>query len=599
MRPPVPKTFSADSAANRKPLVFAIVCVCVTLVLYLILPRILEQITSSQPSHAGELFSWVKPVARPLLDARQDQSTDLRSAVQFLSCCAGLFAAYLWMLRLVRNDRSLAMQRFVFWAGATFLAVNFFSPVMLSTDVHAYAFYGRLVSHYKMDAYSASIPDSLASDPFLVLFGRGYVGSVYGPLWTLISAGITRLGGDSVAAVVLLFRGISAAAVLAGTWFICRILRRVSPGQVAQGMVLFLWNPLVILESAMSGHNDTVMAALLLFGIWLHVNERKTGAVAAFILSALVKFITGPLVPLYIWMVLRQLSSWRERIWFLARCILCSAALILTLFFLANVKGGVPAARFAGSSDFYTNNFHELIFKGLRRLLGEDAVLVEVPIYFQSWWFTTVQNGELYAAPEKSGRVLGTVEKNRKLLVLAPYRSNWVTVFDPVLRKQGFVSDDLMEDIDNDSGGYDEDPMVARLEQPPPDWSTVIQANLWIRRTCWVLFALFGLLAAWRTTNFDRFLAWSGAVMLALYFLIMTHFWPWYLIWALALVALKPENRPATLALFLSAGVLTLYVTIGYAFGDHEWIYTWRSIPAVILPAAVFLLQIFVQRKKA
>jgi hypothetical protein len=40
----------------------------------------------------------------------------------------------------------------------------------------------------------------------------------------------------------------------------------------------------------------------------------------------------------------------------------------------------------------------------------------------------------------------------------------------------------------------------------------------------------------------------------------------------------------------LSAGAITLYVTIGYAAGDHEWIYVWRSIPAVILPTCLFFL---------
>ncbi|MEI8341251.1 MAG: hypothetical protein WCH43_06900, partial [Verrucomicrobiota bacterium] len=329
-----------------------------------------------------------------------------------------------------------------------------------------------------------------------------------------------------------------------------------------------------------------------------HVKGHKTGAVMAFLLSALVKFITGPLVMLYIWVVLRQLATWRERGWFLVRSCLCSAAVMGTLFFMANVKEGVPAARFAGSSDFYSNNFHELIFKGIRRLLGEDSWSVKVPIYFQSWWFTTVQNGSLYAGPQKSAKVIGSIEKHRKLLVIAPYLSDWVTVFDPVSRKKGFVSDDLMEEIDNDSNDMDTDPLIAKLEEAPPDWPTVIQANLWIRRGCWTLFALFGLVAAWRTTDFDRFISWSGVVMLALYFLIMTHFWPWYLTWALALVALKPANLPAKLAIILSASVMTLYVTIGYAFGDQDWIYTYRSIPAVVLPAVVFLGIVILRKQK-
>ena len=141
------------------------------------------------------------------------------------------------MLRMAGYDRSLGMQRFVVWSGAAFLAINLTAPVTLTTDLYAYAFYGRLVSVYHMDAYADVIPASLSSDPLLVLWGQSYGGSAYGPLWTLISGCLARLGGESAGLVVLLFRGISAAAILAGTGLICAILRRISPGRVTQGMV--------------------------------------------------------------------------------------------------------------------------------------------------------------------------------------------------------------------------------------------------------------------------------------------------------------------------------------------------------------------------
>jgi hypothetical protein len=600
MRLPVLETPSSakDSTGPSSRLVPAIVCACVTLFFYLLLPGVLEQISSSEPSHAVEMFPWVKPVTRQMLDARQDVSGHLRSAVQFGVCCAGLFAAYLFMLRMAGYDRSLGMQRFVVWSGAAFLAVNLTAPVTLTTDLYAYAFYGRLVSVYHMDAYADAIPASLSLDPLLVLWGQSYGGSAYGPLWTLISACLARLGGENAGLVVLLFRGVSAAAILTGTGLICAILRRISPGRVTQGMVFFLWNPLVVIEFSMSGHNDAVMVMLLLLGIWLHVKGHKTGAVVALLLSALVKFVTGPLILLYIWMVLRPLQSQRERAWFLARCILCSGAVMWAVFFMAHVRVGAPIGRVAGSTEFYANNFHELIFNGLRRLLGEDAESVKVPLEFQSWWFTAGQSGTLYAGPESTAEVLGHVEKGRKLLVIAPYTDERVRVFDPVLRRKGFVSNDLKEEVNNDSGELDDDPYIAQLEKPPKEWPTVIKANLWIRTGCWTLFALFGLLAAWRTTSFDRFLTWSGAVMLAMYFLITTRFWPWYLIWALALGALKPANLPAKLALLMSASVLTLYLTMDYSSLDYDWIYNIRSIPAVVLPAVVFMVVVLCRKRK-
>ena len=598
MIPPVFKksiTAPEEEGTSRR-LVAAILCACVTLAIYLLLPGVLEQITSTEPSNAAALFPWVKPVTRQLLNTRQNESTDLRSAVQFCACIAGLFAAYLFMIRLAARDPSRRMQRFLFWAAATVLAVNLLAPVMLSTDIYAYTFYGRMVALRHMDAYAETIPDALAADKYLALFGRGYIGSVYGPLWTLISSFLVRLGGDNPAMIVLIFRAVSSAAVLAGAGLISAILRRISPARAAQGMVFFLWNPLVIIESSMSGHNDTVMIFFLLLGIWCHASGRRTGAVVSLLLSALVKFVTAPLVPLYLLMVLRQPASWGARARFLARSLACCAAVTWALFFMVHAKPGMPASRFANSPEFYMNNFHELIFKGIRCVLGEDASSVNVPIEFQSWWFAAAQSGKLYTAPARNAGSLGEVEKGRNLLVLAPFVCDWATVYDPVLKRKGFVSDDLIEEIDNDSGGLDSDPYLAHLEECPLDWPTVNTANLWIRRVCNALFALFGLIAAWRAADFDRFLTWSAAVLLATYFLIMTQLWPWYVIWALALGALKPLNRPARLALFLSAGVLTLYVTIGFAPGDLEWLYRIRSIPAVILPLMLFLAVVFFGR---
>jgi len=580
----------SESSSLRARLTPAILLAVVSLLIYLVLPGVLELVSSSEASHLHELIPFVKPVTRSLLNTRQDQSSDLVSAVQFLCCCAGLFAAYFYMLRLAKNDSSHAMQNFVFFSGSAFLTVNLLSPVLLSTDVYAYALYGRIVSFYGGDAYAELPPPASLSDPFYALFGHGYINSVYGPLWTLISSIITRIGTDHAGLTVLLFRAAAAAAIITAGGLIWKIQSRLCPGRATQSMVLFMWNPLVIIESGLSAHNDAMMAAFLLLGVWLHVRGRKTGAAVALTLSALAKFVTGPLVLLYLFMVLRQLPDWRSRTWFAIRSSLCIGVVVVAVGYMANARSGVPAARYAGSADFFTNNFHELVFKGIRRCLGEDAEAVHVPFYFQSWWFAASRKGVLRESPDDNGRVIAQIEKNRKLLVIAPYVSEWARVFDPGSRQKGYVSDDIIDEIDNDSGGLDNDPLIAQLEDSPTDWQSVQTANLWIRRVCWFLFASFGLVSAWRTTNFDRFLAWSAAVILAIYFLIMTQFWPWYVIWALALGAIKPAGRPATLAILLSMGVLTLYITIGCAFGSHDWIYVYRSIPAIILPLGIFLI---------
>jgi hypothetical protein len=69
-------------------------------------------------------------------------------------------------------------------------------------------------------------------------------------------------------------------------------------------------------------------------------------------------------------------------------------------------------------------------------------------------------------------------------------------------------------------------------------------------------------------------------------------FWPWYVTWAVAVVALAPWGLLTRLTLLLGAGVLTLYTFQPlYALG----IYGYRSLVA-FGPTLVVLALVIVQR---
>lgn len=562
----------------------------VSALLYLLLPGIAAGLTQSEPTFVGEVFPWVRTVTKAALVALADSGSHPSASWRFLALCAGLFAVYALTLRAVKGVQSRAVEAVIFGAGALFLVVLLCSPVMLSTDVHAYAIYGRVFAIYHANPYAEAAPIT-AADPFMPLIGYEYLPSWYGPLWTLISAGLARLGGNHVGLTALLFRGISVGSTLGAAALLRSNLRRTAPERVAQGLVLFLWNPLLVIETGLSGHNDTIMLALVLLGVWLHLRGWKVTAVVAFTLSVLVKFLTGPILGLYGLMVLRQLGSWRERFAFLARSGLVAGAVALAVAITAGLRmgGDVPAAQSATSADFYSNNFHELIFIRLRIAFGEEPDLARQWIYFQNWWVATKFATELRAGESAHAAPRSSLAPAAPLLVLARHRSDWLHVYDPTTAATGFVHQDLIGEIPRPEA-LAATPAVRHLETPPMARTTVRKANRLIRITTWTMFAAFGLLAAWRTTNLERFCWWSCAVMLASYYLIITEIWPWYTNWALALGAMVPASRPARFAMMLSMGVLTLYVTIGYDGSEPAWVYELRSLPAYIAPLLLWLL---------
>jgi hypothetical protein len=355
--------------------------------------------------------------------------------------------------------------------------------------------------------------------------------------------------------------------------------------------MLFLWNPLVLIESVLGGHNDTCMMFLALVAVWLHLRGWKAGAVVALTLSALVKVITAPLVPLYILMILRRRAGWKERAWFMGRAGLGAAAAVAASVLCARMSPNGLTLHTASTAQFFENNYHELLFKGLRRLLGEPADSIEAPMDFRPYWVATSKPAVLHAGTSNKSDDLCRLKPGQELLLISDEDSDdWMRVYDPADQLQGYVDWPHLTVIDEPPMAQT-DPTARRLSGWPPDWPTVVKANRLIRVTTWSLFIAFGLLAAWKTTDFDAFIRWGTAFFLASQLLVFTKIWPWYVVWPLAYGALKPGSAATRLAIMLSAGMIVIYVLFDYSSSEKwYWVNDCRSIPTIVLPVVLFAI---------
>jgi hypothetical protein len=590
-------TFRDFKGATQKParlsLRIAALAACAfgSFRLYRELVRIVPKMTSAEPTNASQILPWVKAMTHATLDSIQHKTHGLGYTVEFLACCAGLFALYGIAAWLAKGVQSRWFALMTGAAAAVFMGALVCSPAMLSSDVYAYAHYGRLLAAFGVDAHGPAAIAAAGSnqdDPFSLNGYYDFVASVYGPLWTVISAGLVLAGRTHVGLTVLLFRSLEAASALGTGALIWAILRRLSPERAAFGMMLFLWNPLVVIESALSGHNDACMMLLALLAAWLHLRGWKVEAVVALTLSALVKVITAPLIPLYILVVLRKNPSWKEGAWFLCRACLAAAAVSAISVFAARMNPNGLITQTAASAQFYENNYHEPLFKGLRRLLGEPPESIEIPTDFRTWWVKTNSPAVLHAGISNKSQDLCRLKTGQELLAISDEDSDfWLRVYDPANGMEGYVHWLHLSVIDDPPDAY-KNPMVRRISGWPPDWPTVIEANQIIRVTTWSLFIAFGLLTAWKTVDFESFVIWGASCFIAADLLVFTKIWPWYAIWPLALGALKPESAPMRLAVWLSAGMLTMYAFLDYCTTQWDWLYNYRSIPTIVLPVALY-----------
>jgi len=584
---------SKTGRAGLAKLAGVILCAGASVCLYRAMVLVIPRMTSAEPTSAGEIFPWVKAISHDTLDSIQHKTHGLGYTFEFMACCAGLFALYAIVLRLAKGIQPRWFVPLAAGASAVFMGLLICTPVMLSSDVYSYAHYGYLLADKGLDAHSTAavaVAGTNIEDPFSLGGYFDFVASVYGPLWTVISAGLVLAGGSHIGLTVLLFRALGAAAALGSGGLIWTILKQLAPERAALGTLLFLWNPLVVIESALSGHNDTCMMLLALLAVWLHLRGSKTGAVIALALSALIKVITWPLVPLYMLMMLRRTAGWRHGAWFVGRASIGVAAAVALSMFVARMNPDGLTAHTAGSAQFYENNYHEVLFKVVRHLLGEPADSLEAPMDFKTWWVAIFGHAVLHEGTSNKTKDLVRLEDGHPLLVISDEDSDeWLRVYDPADHIQGYVDWPHLTVI-AEPPNAEKDPTVKRLSGWPPDWPTVVEANRLIRLVTWSLFVAFGLLAAWKTADFDDFVIWGTAFFLASQLLVFTKIWPWYAVWPLAYGALKPGSLATRLAVMLSAGMLLLYALLDYCNTQWNWVNDYRSIPTIVIPTALFAL---------
>ncbi len=237
----------------------------------------------------------------------------IREAAGYYGATLALFVLYAWLLRLCtqrvpggrlrdRRARNLALLFPVLFN----LGLLFGRPY-LSIDVATYIAHGHLGATLGGNPYTEAARD-MVNRPFaahLVPFGWRPVHGVspYGPLWTHFEIAVLRVTGD-VRTAILLIKTLVVAASLGSAALIFVILGRVRPADQLLGTLVYLWNPMIVVEFAAEGHNDALMIVFVLLALLLAAGARPAGALLALILGALAKYVPLILLPaqlVYFW----------------------------------------------------------------------------------------------------------------------------------------------------------------------------------------------------------------------------------------------------------------------------------------------------------
>lgn len=214
-----------------------------------------------------------------------------------------LFLSYFLLLQLAKKGKvSFRQAWLLITATAIILA---FSYNAFSHDLFNYIFDAKIVTNYQQNPYEHKALD-FPNDPMLSFMHWTHRVYPYGPVWLGLTIPLSFFGMQLLLPTMLLFKAFTASAFVGSAYIIGKILRKISPQEEILGILFFGLNPLIIIESLVSSHNDIVMVFFALFGLHLLVAKRNVLSIFLLLLSIGVKFATVFLAPIFLYAIVKK-----------------------------------------------------------------------------------------------------------------------------------------------------------------------------------------------------------------------------------------------------------------------------------------------------
>jgi len=232
---------------------------------------------------------------------------DLRSHIPgFLALYAVAFAGYLLAMHGVggilggRRPAPGAGSRRFLWLIVGFAAIFRLTLISasphLSDDIYRYVWDGRVAAHginpyfYPPEAAQLSHLRDATIFPHV---NHAHIPTIYPPVAQFFFVGMYRLApGTLPLRVALLLFDFSTLALLQ------LLLKRLS--RPIEWLLIYAWNPLLVVEIAGNGHLDSFGIFLLAASLLFLFSRRPFGGAVGLALSALTKFLAGALLPFFL-----------------------------------------------------------------------------------------------------------------------------------------------------------------------------------------------------------------------------------------------------------------------------------------------------------
>ena len=297
--------------------------------------------------------------------------TDFRSIA--LPVTAALWMVYVYSEAVLRRAQATSTRRRMAAVIAGFallfsIVLLLVMPPVLSSDIFLYALFGRMAAMYHLNPFTTTA-QALTNDSLFPYVYWQNVTSYYGPVWTLISAAAAALAGHDVLLTTLAFKAVGGMFNLVNCVLVFVLARRLTGGDGLAALLLYAWNPLILIESVGSGHNDVVMVTFALASLLLLVDGRVLAGVAVLVASVLVKFLSGILLLFVVVTVLIRQTSRRAAL-ALAAGMAAAGAIVLVAAYLPFWSGLRNPGQLIGAGGALRAVASNPLRVGMREIVG-------------------------------------------------------------------------------------------------------------------------------------------------------------------------------------------------------------------------------------
>ncbi|EKD86925.1 MAG: hypothetical protein ACD_37C00099G0002 [uncultured bacterium] len=218
------------------------------------------------------------------------------SALLYFIIVLGLFSLYVLTLHQIKKKN--LPRKYLFGIIFSIGGILFFSYNAFSYDLFNYIFDAKIFTHYFQNPYFHKALD-FPEDPMLSFMHWTHRLYPYGPTWLLITIPLSFFGFNIFLLTFYLFKILSVVAFISSAFLIEKIAKKIGVNSLF-AVAVFCLNPLVIIESLVSSHNDIVMAALALLALLTFFEGKIFKSSLWLALSVGIKFATFFMIPAFL-----------------------------------------------------------------------------------------------------------------------------------------------------------------------------------------------------------------------------------------------------------------------------------------------------------